>query len=198
RAAMATLAQDPGTQVVVLISKPPSAQVAAAVLADARALGKPVVVHFLGEQRRDRQDNIHYAATLREAAALAARLAGSERAPERVDAGDLPEFRFAPGQRYMRGLYGGGTLCYEAVALVASRLGHPWTNTPLDPAYGFDGSGPSREDTLLDLGADAFTVGRLHPLMDPEPRAQRLRPEAAYRATAAILPGAVLGPVGQC
>src|SRR5690606_18730943 len=98
---------------------------------------------------------------------------------------------------YLRGLYGGGTLCYEAVALVASRLGHPWTNTPLDPAYGFDGSGPSREDTLLDLGDDAFTVGRLHPMMDPEPRAQRLRQEAADPGTAVILLDVVLGHVGH-
>jgi len=193
RAALAALAADPGTEIIVLISKPPSPQVAAAVLADARAAGKPVVVHFLGEQRRGRQDNLHFAATLRETAAVAAALAGSRQAPERIQAGDVPQFRFAPGQRYLRGLYSGGTLCYEAVALLASRLGHPWTNTPLDAAYKMDGLGPSREDTLLDLGDDAFTVGRLHPMMDPEPRARRLVQEASDPETAVILLDVVLG-----
>ncbi|HEX6990048.1 MAG TPA: protein FdrA, partial [Bacillota bacterium] len=193
RAAMAVLARDPGTEVIVLISKPPSPRVAATVLADARAAGKPVVIHFLGEQRRDRQGNVHFAATLREAAALAAHLAGSARAPISVAASDVPPLRFGPGQRYLRGLYGGDTLCYEAVALLASRLVHPWTNTPLDPAYRVDGTGPSREDTLLDLGDDAFTVGRLHPMLDPEPRAKRLLQEAADPETAVLLLDVVLG-----
>ena len=47
-AGLERLAADPGTHVIVLISKPPAASVAERVLAAAGRVGKPVVVNFLG------------------------------------------------------------------------------------------------------------------------------------------------------
>ena len=47
-AALDRLAADPGTDVIVLISKPPSRSVAERVLEAAGAVGKPVIVNFLG------------------------------------------------------------------------------------------------------------------------------------------------------
>ncbi len=47
-AALERLGGDPGTELIVLISKPPSESVTALVLAAASAVGKPVIINFLG------------------------------------------------------------------------------------------------------------------------------------------------------
>ena len=47
--------------------------------------------------------------------------------------------------------------------------------------------------TILDLGADEFTVGRLHPMIDQDLRSRRLRQEAADPEVGMILLDVVLG-----
>jgi len=84
--------------------------------------------------------------------------------------------RMAPGQRYVRGLYSGGTLCYEALLLLRSRLCRIWSNTPLSPAEALDPVNRSREHTVIDMGGGTFTQGRLHPMLDPTLR-QRILSE---------------------
>ena len=49
------------------------------------------------------------------------------------------------------------------------------------------------EGTIIDLGEDEFTVGRLHPMMDNTLRLQRLAQEAADPEVAVILLDVVLG-----
>src|SRR5262249_12392139 len=49
------------------------------------------------------------------------------------------------------------------------------------------------QHVCLDLGADTFTVGRPHPMIDPSLRAERLLLEAADPETAVILLDVVLG-----
>ncbi|HLF81624.1 MAG TPA: hypothetical protein VI410_07630, partial [Anaerolineales bacterium] len=72
------LARDPETRVIVLISKPPDAQVTQRVLALARSCGKPVVVQFMGfAPPGSRIGNLHFAASLAQAAELAVGLAGA-------------------------------------------------------------------------------------------------------------------------
>jgi FdrA protein len=51
----------------------------------------------------------------------------------------------------------------------------------------------SRAHTILDLGEDEFTQGRLHPMMDNDLRLRRLRQEAADPETGLILLDVVLG-----
>jgi FdrA protein len=75
RQALDLLGRDPETRVIVLISKPPAPEVAARLLAAARATGKPVVVDFLGLVPPLRHlGSIHFAVSLTEAAELAAGL----------------------------------------------------------------------------------------------------------------------------
>jgi FdrA protein len=51
----------------------------------------------------------------------------------------------------------------------------------------------SQEHTIVDLGEDEFTVGRLHPMMDNTLRVQRLLQEAEDPEVAVILLDVVLG-----
>ncbi|MDR7418847.1 MAG: acyl-CoA synthetase FdrA [Armatimonadota bacterium] len=193
------LAQDPATTVIVLVSKPPAPAVAARLLASAVACGKPVVVNFIGATVAE-SATVHSAATLEDAARTAVRLAYGpdldQAALRETTLRGLPAQeagRLSASQRYVRGLFIGGTLCYEALALLRPRIGPVWSNTPIVPSEALDPVTRSREHTVIDMGGDEFTQGRLHPMLDPFLRQQRIRQEAADPETAVLLLDVVLG-----
>ncbi len=101
--------------------------------------------------------------------------------------------QFAAGQRYLRGLFSGGTLAYEALLILDHYLPAVYSNVPLNKEFLLENSLVSREHTIVDLGEDEFTVGRLHPMMDHELRIKRLEVEANDPETALILLDVVLG-----
>ena len=194
RQALAALAADKATEIIVLVSKPPSPKVAATLRREAAACGKPVVICFLGaDLSKLGGDNLHAAETLEDAAHLAHKLARGDAAMKPAAAPAPTPPRFAPTQKYVRGLFSGGTLCYEALVLLAQELGPVWSNTPLDPAYALADPWTSRAHTVIDLGAEIFTRGRPHPMIDPLLRSERLVKEAADAETAIILFDVVLG-----
>jgi FdrA protein len=184
------LRRDPETRVIVLVSKPPSSQVADELLKAARSAGKPVVVDFIGYLPPARQvDNLLFATSLDETAELAVKLAAST-----SDAESPPDLaRFAAGQRYLRGLFSGGTLAYEALLILQGYLPGVYSNAPLNKDYRLANSLVSQAHTIVDLGEDEFTVGRLHPMMDNDLRIRRLQQEAADPEVAVILLDVVLG-----
>ena len=101
----------------------------------------------------------------------------------------------APTQKYIRGLYTGGTLCDEAMKLLIGELGHIQSNIPLNPEDNLENArtAPSVRHTFLDFGDDAFTVGRPHPMIDPSLRAERVVQEASDPEAAVILVDCVIG-----
>jgi len=186
------LSRDPETRAMVLISKPPSPEIADELLRAARLAGKPVVVDFIGYSPPVGQvGNLHFATTLDEAADLAVQLAAS--APGMEPTPDLDLSRFAPGQRYLRGLFSGGTLAYEALVLLQDYLPAVYSNAPLDKDHRLANSLISQAHTIVDLGEDEFTVGRLHPMMDNDLRIRRLQQEARDPEVAVVLLDVVLG-----
>jgi FdrA protein len=190
--ALDLLSNDPETHVIVLVSKPPSAQVADSLVEAARLVTKPVVVDFIGYATPVRRvDNVFFATTFDETAELAVNLAGAE-----AEAHALREInveRFAPGQRYLRGLFSGGTLAYEALLILDDYLPAVYSNAPLNKDYRLVDSLISQENTIVDLGEDEFTVGRLHPMMDNDLRIRRLEVEANDPQVAVVLLDVVLG-----
>jgi FdrA protein len=193
--ALDELAADAETRVIVLVSKPPAQDVAEAVLRRARGAGKPVVACFLGAPASAIESgNVVAAATLEDAAAMAAALAQGKSAE--VSAPDLPEFvlpAFAPQQRFVRGLYSGGTFCYEAALLLSGSLPDVFSNTPVGRAVALEDVWHSRGHSLIDLGGDEFTRGRPHPMIDHRLRNERMLQEAGDPAVALILLDVVLG-----
>lgn len=186
--ALDLLARDPDTQVIVLISKPPAPKVAADLLEAARDTGRPVIVDFIGHTASPRaHGSLHFAATLDQAAEMAVKLAAS------VSGTGVDISKFAANQRYIRGLFSGGTLAYEAQLLLQRYIPRVYSNAPLDKSTRLDSSAVSREHSLLDLGDDEFTVGRLHPMLDNSLRIQRLMEEIKDPDVAVILLDVVLG-----
>jgi FdrA protein len=184
------MSRDPDTKVIVLVSKPPSPKVADELVKAARSAGKPVVVNFIGYATASRRmDNIFFATTFDEASELAVSLLDSEE-----DFASEPDISmFAEGQRYLRGLFSGGTLQYEALLVLQHYFPVVYSNAPLDKKYTLEDSLVSMEHTVIDLGEDEFTVGRLHPMMDNDLRIRRLEKEAEDHEVAVILLDVVLG-----
>ena len=195
--ALEALTADPATGVVVLISKPPHPEVALRVLDAAAKSGKPVVANFLGADPDSvRRANVHPVRTLEDAARLAVALAGggADGATEaaRFD-GPAAALHLAPDQKYVRGLYSGGTFCYEALLLLSETFGKVASNTPLEPERMLADVWRSERHTVIDLGDDAFTRGRPHPMIDLTLRKERILQEAADPEVAVILFDVVLG-----
>ena len=196
RHALGLLTADAGTQVLLLVSKPPDPRVAAGVAVAAAATGKPAVVAFPGLDPGALPGpprGVELAGTLEQAAARAAALAGATPAPQAgeptPDAGRLPGT--TPGA--VRGLFAGGTLCAEAMALVAAAVGRVGSNQPLRPDWQVDPTGHDRGHVFIDFGSDQLTEGRPHPMIDPALRAERFQRDAADPAVGVILLDVVLG-----
>lgn len=186
------LSRDPETKVIVLVSKPPSPKVAEEVLKLARKAGKPVVVNFIARPLSlPQMDNLYFARGLDHAAELAVEL--SRNLPTLETDADLGLERFAAGQKYLRGLFSGGTLAYEAQHILASYLPKVYANAPINKELKLPNSYVSQEHCIVDLGEDEFTQGRLHPMMDNELRIRRLMEEAADPSVAIILLDVVIG-----
>jgi hypothetical protein len=211
-AGLQALQADLATEVIVLISKPPAAAVANKMLEQAAAGSKPSVVCFLGGDLEEVRGyaNVYPARTLQEAALLAARLvkgepAGGIEAQLAAEDQRLAEQAnglragLAPSQKYLRGLYSGGTLCYEAQVIWRDWI--PETvrsNAPLRPQdsradYSLADSTRSQGHSAVDLGEEEFTVGRPHPMIDNDLRIRRLLQEAQDPETAIILLDVVIG-----
>lgn len=192
--ALALLTADPATAVIALIGKPPGPSVAARLAAEAARLGKPCVIHFVGARGAPGHPTatVTVAASLEDCARAAVARARNETpasaeprpAPDEVDrlvaqaASGL-----APGQQFVRGVYAGGTLAWEAVSILEATLPNV--------ASGVTGGGAAHR--VVDLGEDVFTVGRPHPMIDGTVRREWILKEAADPATAVLLLDVVLG-----
>ena len=194
--ALDLLAADAATKVIGIVSKPPAPSVMQAVIERAGRAGKPVVLCFLGGAAQATPPNVTLSADLYTCAAACVAHSLERPAAAMVPNG-LPAICFATGQRYLRGLFSGGTFCTEAqVALRALGIAS-YSNVPLEAGLALAHPGRSQQHTMLDLGDDDFTVGRPHPMIDPSQRLARLALEAADPETAVILLDIVLGYAGH-
>jgi FdrA protein len=186
--AIARLAADEGTDVILCVSKPPSPEVAERVLRALAGCGKPAAACMVGGGVEP-VDGVHLEPTLEEAALAATRLAGRPAEPARDPRADW----VASG--VVRGLFSGGTLCSEASAILAERLGTVSSNAPAGRARRLQGEPEGH--ACLDLGEEEFTRGRPHPMIDPQARVERLEREAADPDVGVLLLDVVLGYAGH-
>jgi hypothetical protein len=196
------LKQDPETRVIVVVSKPPAEEVAATVLSKLEGTGKPCVVHFLGRKPSATLGSVRFSGNMEEAAAMAVALSNREeyrerwRAPleaeiERVAEAEVKSM--ASEQKYVRGLFAGGTLATEAMALFEEEGFRILSNVRKQPGLALQSPHRSEGHAIVDMGDDVFTLGRPHPMIDPSLREERIAKEAADPETALLLLDVVLG-----
>ncbi len=177
----------PETSHIVLVSKPPSASVVSAIVDRLGASTKPFTVCFIGSDTLRLPSNATPAATLKEAAESAL---GSARIGDGFDARGLA-VPLPAGRRWVRGLYSGGTLCAESQVVFRAAGEAVASNTPVPGATALaDGDGGH---LLIDLGADEYTRGRPHPMIDPSVRDQGLVQALEDPAVGVVLVDVVIG-----
>jgi hypothetical protein len=202
--ALRALSKDPLTEVIVLVSKPPAKSIAARILKEAANLEKPVVACFVGKDEGKGGENpIWMADNLTHAADIAAALVNGQPPP---DAPTLEAFatehkdlleenrkRLASSQRYVRGLYSGGTLADEAALLLAGYLDEVRAGHGFGRVLPIEDWETSRGHSVIDLGEDYFTKGRPHPVIDPSTRNDRIEREIRDPSVAVLLLDLMLG-----
>jgi FdrA protein len=191
--AVEALLRDPGTDAVLLVSKPPAAEVAARIAG--LASGKPLVAALLGlREPLDVGPGVEVATTLERGVAAAMASIGLSR-PDLVSGLDTQVDqvcrRLRPERTVVRGLFSGGTLCYESLVILSQRLGPIYSNTPIDGRWGLPA--PLESHQCLDLGEEEYTRGRPHPMIDPEARVELIEQAGTDPQVAAILLDVVLG-----
>ncbi len=186
--ALDLLGRDEETEVIVLVSKPPAPHVVSELLAAARGTGKPVIVDFFGYAPPTAElPGLTFATSLDEAAKLAVSLSKKGVQKTAQDTAGLPK------GKHLRGLFAGGTLALEAQLALRPLLAPLYSNIPIEGIESLADPAKSLGHAILDLGADELTVGRLHPMIDPQLRIQRLRQEAEDPEVGVILLDVVLG-----
>ncbi|HEX6327574.1 MAG TPA: hypothetical protein VFZ72_13465 [Jiangellaceae bacterium] len=182
-----------GDQIILVVSKPPDPDVAESVL---HALdGRRAVCAFIGlDSLPHVPEGVRMAATLDQAVINTLELLGRD-VPDPGEnlaavAGSAAA-ALGPDRRSVRGLFSGGTLCYEAMVVMSKRLGPVHSNTPLREELGLPA--PDGAHVCLDLGEEEYTRGRPHPMIDPLARADELQRVCADPTTAVVLVDVVLG-----
>jgi FdrA protein len=193
RLAVRALDGDAATELIVLVSKPPSPDVARAVVAEATTT--PIVAALVGlEEGTEVTGTAGLASTLEGGVRAALHALGAAPPVEwQAPRADIAAVCAAlpAARRLVRGLYSGGTLCYEALVVLQRVLGPVWSNTPLDPRYALPA--PASAHVCLDLGEEEFTRGRPHPMIDLGGRIELLHESAARADTGAVVLDVVLG-----
>jgi FdrA protein len=197
------LEADPATEIVVVVSKPPGKCIIEKILNQLRQSSKPVIANFLGLYKKSYQEeNILFTATLEE---TALRTVEKMRQPSQMGEPDLDNEKGAlkrakqerrnltDTQRYVRGLFSGGTLAGEASIILQNMGSSVYGNISLDGVERLANSKISKGHCIIDLGADEFTLGKPHPMIEPEMRRERLLEEARDPQVAVILLDFVLG-----
>jgi succinyl-CoA synthetase alpha subunit len=191
------LAQDPDTEVIVLISKPPAIEVQEKIIAKVKTIQKPVVIWFVGEMTQRVDGNIYFEAMSKNAALKAVELAGVDTfnldvLPLNVSLIEEVKQKLTSKQKYIRGLFTGGTLAAEAYYITKQKYANVYSNIAKNPENQVN-ENSSDGHIYIDFGADEYTDGKPHPMIDPSNRINQFRKEAQNPKVGVILLDFVLG-----
>lgn len=191
RQAIRTLAADPGTKRILLISKPADPTVMETVLQEAGATGKPVTACILGATETTCNGGDVVVETTLEQAALS--VLNAPEAPDSIckDLGS-PVASLSGNRKYLRGLYSGGTLCHEALLIFQDRL-EVFSNIAVGEEKRLTYPCRSNGHSCIDMGEDDFTRGVPHPMIDSSQRSERIIEEFLDPEVRVILLDVVLG-----
>lgn len=197
------LAQDADTEVIGIISKPGDELVMKKIIEYCNQISKPVAACFMGAKKDMDYGRILLADTIEELSKALTALEKGRNQDEALEcmrhikdtralAREQAEY-LQPGQKYIRALYSGGTLAYEALLLLEPKLKEVYSNISTHKEYLLMNPEESKCHTILDMGEDYFTNGMPHPMIDMRLRRQRMKREAKDKTTGVFLVDCVLG-----
>jgi succinyl-CoA synthetase alpha subunit len=211
-AALDALEADPQTKVIAIISKPPGAKTLARLSERFKTCTKPVLGCFLGARAESQKANTKFqrASTIDEAVRFAIELTKGESTSDKIEFTTeenewiaREKISWNAEQKYVRGIFAGGTFCYQSQQIFRDAGIVVHSNAPLDAKNKLRDFDQSVEHTLVDMGSDEYTLGKPHPMIDGTLRKQRILTESRDPRTAILLLDFVLGynasmdPVGE-
>jgi succinyl-CoA synthetase alpha subunit len=209
--ALEALEDDPGTKVIAFVSKPPGKKTLAKLLGRLDQCPKPTICCFLGtDHLPEPNQTVKFARTVDEAVQWAIyfeddgpvvsklTLKQEELAWIKSERG-----RWGPEQKYLRGIFAGGTFCYQSQQILQDAGLTIYSNAPLDSRFRLAHPDQSRLHTLVDMGDEHYTLGKPHPMIDGTLRNQRIFTESRDPDVAILFLDFILGfnassdPVGE-
>ena len=198
------LDSDPKTDVIVLVSKPPHPETAAKIYERVSHCTKPVVIYLLGGKPEDvRAVGAYAPECLEQAADFALTLADGGKPEHTPFLAGLKEqlaglaaeekSRLSAGQKYLRGLFCGGTHTEETILILREFLPELSANVGFGGAKLLASPHISVGNSVVDMGDEEFTKGKPHPVMDPSILCDRILTEGRDPETAVILFDMLLG-----
>ena len=203
--AMDAFVNDEETNVIILMSKHCDEKVAKVMVEKAGKSKKPIVAYFPNADSliEDELKNIYKAADLEHIATSSVALVRGNTPPRPITKQTVSQemleviasetSKFSPEQKYVRALFTGGTFADEANVILSSFFDRIYAYPSYGKALSLENPLKSMEHCIVDLGDDLFTKGKLHPMIDPMPRIQRIAKELEDRHIRVFLMDVVLG-----
>lgn len=192
--ALKLLIEDEMTKTILLISKPPHGEVLSKIGELAGKTTKKVIACFLGAQKSQVEKyNMIYAKTLEEGAVKALEISLNRELSFNIE--EIPVIKkINSKQKFLRGLFSGGTFALETQLILGSEcIKDVYSNSKVETSTLLDDPHHSIKNTIIDLGADEFTQGRPHPMIDYTLRNERILKEAKDLEVACLYLDLVLG-----
>ncbi len=194
---------DHSTEVIVILSKPPGGKTLVSLIERMKVCKKPVICCFLGIQNKIEGEGIVFkrANLIDDAVHLAIEAIGGE-ITHQLSNQTIPQ-KSAPNNKFLRGVFAGGTFCYQAQQILRDAGIRVYSNGPLDKKLILEHPNQSKDNAIVDMGDEYFMVGRPHPMIDGSQRALRIIKEAQDPQVGILLIDFILGynssmdPVGE-
>jgi FdrA protein len=153
-----------------------------------RIKSRPSVFVSLGDNVDETIGQTYHTGSIDDAVNRVLRAAGKKE----LEKPAVPE-RIAPGTRkWLRGFFVGGSLCYQAEAILKAEGTGVYSNAPLDGAHVLPGNWEMM-NVCVDTGAEEYVKGRPHPMIDPKARNAILVQESSRPDVAVLLFDVLLG-----
>ncbi len=205
--ALDILEKDQDTRVIIILSKPPGKNTLAKLVERFRSIKKPMIGCFIGIDSIIDGEGFFFkrARIIDEAVDLAIESVGGTLSSEKRVDGDGRKLtqKYSPEQKYLRGVFAGGTFCFQAQQILKSAGIKVYSNSPIDKSLQLKHPDLSIENSIVDMGDEYYMVGRPHPMINGSQRAIRILKEARDPEVAIILLDFILGynasmdPVGE-
>jgi FdrA protein len=199
--ALRMLDADSETKLIVVVAKEPGTRATEALKKEVSVLHKPCILALLGARSSLQSETVRQVADFDAVVPAAIELLDHpcDNATFWLDDEVLKQLakeqiaRLSEGQEFVVGLFAGGSLAHEAAITLASEL--ELTRPPFLDSKEADEAGEfiGGRHIVVDLGADVFTVGRPHPMIDSTVRSRLTIAAANEPTTAVLLLDVVLG-----
>lgn len=211
-AGLKALENDPNTQVIVVISKPPGIKTLEQLNELINSFEKPVIGCFLGLNKESYNQNHNFIFTRNIDEAVKAALTAIGESPVNLELKlsrtelellEIEKKKMTMSKKYVRGMFAGGTFCYQAQQIFQDSGLLTYSNTPINKENRLSDPDISKEHSMIDMGDDRYTVNKPHPMIDGTHRRKRILQESKDPHVAVLLIDIILGynaspdPVGD-